>query len=67
MAGEAVVIDLNATGTWISENSGGRRTVGQLAQDLVNLCEIPEQAEMVQRDLAEGLAELAKHGLVAQA
>lgn len=75
VAGEAIVIDLNTgsyyslneTGTWLWENLDSRRNVSQLAQDLAVVCDIPQQAEMVQDDVLEVLAELVKQGLVVQA
>lgn len=75
VAGEAIVIDLNTgsyyslneTSTWLWENLDGRRNVGQLAQELAAECDIPQQVEMVQSDVAEVLAELTKQSLVVQA
>ncbi len=72
VAGEAIVIDLNTgsyyslneTGTWLWENLDGQRNVGQLAQDLAVVCNIPEQAEAVQIDLTDLLNHLLAEKLV---
>ena len=72
VAGEAIVIDLNSgsyyslneTGTWLWENLDGQRNVGQLAQDLAVVCNIPEQADAVQIDLTDLLNDLLAEKLV---
>lgn len=74
VAGEAIVIDLNSgsyyslneTGTWLWENLDGQRNVGQLAQDLAVVCEIPDQESAVRNDLVDLLVTLAKEGLIIQ-
>lgn len=72
VAGEAIVIDLNSgqyyslneSGTWLWEHLDGRCTVAELAQELAEFCDIPDQVEMVQDDLLELLANLAQEELV---
>lgn len=72
VAGEAILIDLNTgsyyslneTGTWLWENLDGRRNVGQLAHDLAQFCNIPEQVNTVQVDLIDLLNNLLAEKLV---
>lgn len=72
VAGEAILIDLNTgsyyslneTGTWLWENLDGRRSVGQLAHDLAQFCNIPEQVNTVQVDLIDLLNNLLAEKLV---
>ena len=72
VAGEAIVIDLNTgsyyslneTGTWLWENLDGQRNVGQLARDLAEFCNIPDQIDTVQADLIELLQHLQAEKLV---
>lgn len=72
VAGEAIVIDINSgqyyslndSGTWLWEHLDGQRTVAQLAAELAEYCEIPDQVEMVQADLVELLTDLRQEKLV---
>ena len=75
VAGEAILIDLNTgsyyslneTGTWLWEHLDGKRTIGDLAMELAVACNIPDQVDIVQRDLIELLTDLTREKLVLQA
>lgn len=75
VAGEAILIDLNTgsyyslneTGTWLWEHLDGKRSVGELATELAAVCNIPDQVDIVQRDLIELLTDLTREKLVLQA
>lgn len=75
VAGEAIIIDiqtgqyysLNDSGTWLWEQLDGQRSVAQLARELAVFCDIPDQADMVQADLLELVADLVREKLVTAA